>query len=186
MTKPKFFSTPDKFAAWLEKHHGAAEELLVGFYKRGAERPSMTWPESVDQALRFGWIDGVRRAIDEESYSIRFTPRKQGSTWSAVNIRRVAELEAQGLMRPAGRKAFAAREDAKSKTYSYERKEAAALDASLAAKLKANKKASAFMATLAPSYQRKIVHWVMAAKGEDVRLRRLSQAMAAFEQGEKL
>lgn len=146
----------------------------------------MTWPESVDQALRFGWIDGVRRAIDEESYSIRFTPRKKGSTWSAVNIRRVAELEAQGLMKPAGLKAFKARSDAKSKTYSYERKDEAALAPPLAAKLKANKKAAAFMATMAPSYQRKIIHWVMAAKGEDVRLRRLNQALDAFEQGKTL
>lgn len=186
MQKPMFFASPEKFAAWLARHHASADELLVGFYKRGSGKPSMTWPESVDQALRFGWIDGVRRSIDEESYTIRFTPRRPGSAWSAVNIKRVAALDARGLMKPAGKKAFAARAEAKSKTYSYEQKKAATLAAPLAAALKANKKAAAFMAALTPSYQRKIVHWVMSAKKEDVRRRRLRQAIAAFEAGKKL
>src|SRR5215207_3179776 len=106
---PTFFATPDELRAWLAEHHDSAPELWVGFYKKGSGKPSITWPESVDQALCFGWIDGVRKGIDETSYMIRFTPRKPRSTWSAVNIKRVGELTELGLMRPAGVKAFEAR-----------------------------------------------------------------------------
>ena len=184
--KPTFFTTPDAFRSWLDRHHQSAKELLVGFHRKGAGRPSITWPESVDQALCFGWIDGVRRRIDDDCYSIRFTPRRLGSRWSAVNMRRANELIAQGLMKPAGKKALEARSEAKSKTYSYEQSRATELETSLTKVLKANPEAETFMGSLAPSYQRKIVHWVMAARSAVVRLRRLRRAMSAFEKGKKL
>src|SRR5215831_1910377 len=109
MAEPKFFENPTAFRAWLEENHQTANELLVGFYKKGSGKASITWPESVDEALCFGWIDGVRKALDAESYSIRFTPRKSHSTWSAVNIKRVEELTRLGRMRPAGLQAFEVR-----------------------------------------------------------------------------
>src|ERR1700694_2071136 len=116
--EPKFFTTPADWREWLEKHHGQQKELLVGFYKKDSGKPSITWPESVDGALCYGWIDGIRRSIDDVSYSIRFTPRKPRSNWSAINIRRVAELTGQGLMRPAGVKAFEVRTEERSGVYS--------------------------------------------------------------------
>jgi uncharacterized protein YdeI (YjbR/CyaY-like superfamily) len=118
--KPRFFTTPQKFRAWLEAHHATSQELLVGFHKRGSGTASLTWPESVDQALCFGWIDGVRHRLDDASYTIRFTPRKPGSTWSAKNIARVAELSDMGLMHPAGLAAFERRTEARSGVYSFE------------------------------------------------------------------
>src|SRR6187455_2942056 len=121
-TRPRFFATREQFRDWLEQHHASAPELLVGFYKRGSGRPSLTWPESVDGALCFGWIDGVRRRIDDVSYSIRFTPRTPRSAWSSINIKRVAELMSHGLMHPAGIKAFEARRDDRSGIYSFEQK----------------------------------------------------------------
>ena len=111
--EPRFFATPQDFRAWLEEHHAGAGELLVGYYKKGSGRPSITWPESVDEALCFGWIDGIRRRIDDESYSIRFTPRRARSIWSAVNIARAGELIAEGRMTPAGLAAFEARDEAR-------------------------------------------------------------------------
>src|SRR6201994_5024445 len=121
--QPKFFKTPAEWRAWLEEHHGQQKELLVGFYKKASGKPSITWPESVDAALCFGWIDGVRRRIDDVSYCIRFTPRKPQSIWSLVNIKRVAELTRDGLMHPAGQKAFDARKEARSGIYSFEQTE---------------------------------------------------------------
>ena len=184
--KPTFFQSPEDFRAWLERHHGSAVELLVGFVKVRTGRAGMTWPQAVDQALCYGWIDGVRRSLDSARYAIRFTPRKPGSRWSAVNIRRIVDLKARGLMTPAGLKAFAARTEAKSRTYSYEQSRAPELEAPLARVLTANRKAAAFLKTLAPSYQRKIIHWVMSAKSPEIRLGRLHKAMAAFEKGRKL
>ena len=118
--QPHFFTTPQDFRAWLEKHHRTATELIVGFHKKASGMPSITWPESVDQALCFGWIDGIRRSIDDASYTIRFTPRKSGSTWSAKNIARVAELTEMGLMRSAGVAEFERRSEARSGVYSFE------------------------------------------------------------------
>jgi uncharacterized protein YdeI (YjbR/CyaY-like superfamily) len=184
--KPTFFDTPEEFRVWLDEHHDSESELLVGFLKKTTGKRSITWPEAVDQALCFGWIDGVRRSIDSTRYSIRFTPRKPGSRWSAVNIQRAADLEARGVMKAAGLSALATRSESKSRTYSYEQRQAPRLTPLLAKILKANKRAAAFMATLAPSYQRKVVHWVMTAKSADVQLGRLSKAMAAFEGGRKL
>src|SRR3954471_14082314 len=121
MANPVFFASSAEFRAWLEKHHESETELLVGFHKKATGKPSMTWSESVDQALCFGWIDGVRRSLGDESYTIRFTPRKPGSTWSKVNVAKVEELERNGLMRPAGRRAFDARTEDNTGVYSFER-----------------------------------------------------------------
>ena len=127
--QPTFFATPAEFRAWLERHHADRRELLVGFYKKSSGRPSITWPESVDEALCFGWIDGVRRSLGEEAYTIRFSPRQARSTWSAVNVRRARELIAEGRMTPAGLAAFEARGDDRTAIYSYEQRRAATLDA---------------------------------------------------------
>src|SRR5206468_3638871 len=125
--KPRFFATPDDFRAWLEKHHETDKELLVGFHKKATGRPSITWPESVDEALSFGWIDGVRHSLGDSAYTIRFTPRRTTSIWSAVNVARVAELTKLDRMRPAGVRAFAARTPERTGVYSFERLEAAKL-----------------------------------------------------------
>src|SRR5215210_1393944 len=118
--EPTFFKTPADFREWLERNHASERELLVGYYKKGTGKPSLTWPESVDEALCFGWIDGIRRTIDDESYSIRFTPRRARSTWSTVNVNRVAELTKLGRMQPAGLRAFEARDPKRSGIYTYE------------------------------------------------------------------
>jgi uncharacterized protein YdeI (YjbR/CyaY-like superfamily) len=181
--KPMFFAQPSAFRAWLEKHHLAAGELLIGFYKKGSGRPSITWPEAVDQALCFGWIDGVRRRLDDESYCIRFTPRRRTSTWSAVNIRRVAELKEQGLMQPAGLDAFGRRSEEKSRTYSYEQERGATLEDAWQKKLQANRKAWAFFQAQPPWYQRTAIHRVVSAKKEETRRRRLDALIEASASG---
>lgn len=172
--KPTFFATPAEWRSWLEKHHARESELLVGFYKRGSGEPSITWPESVDQALCFGWIDGVRKRVDDVSYTIRFTPRKARSIWSDVNVKRVQELTRQGLMQPAGLAAFEQRTEDKSGIYSHEQKDAPTLTDEYEKKLKANKKAWAFFQAQAPWYRRAATHWVVSAKKEETRLKRLA------------
>jgi uncharacterized protein YdeI (YjbR/CyaY-like superfamily) len=175
---PTFFATPAEFRAWLERHHADRRELLVGFYKRGSGRPSITWPESVDEALCFGWIDGVRRSIDGESYSIRFTPRQKRSIWSAVNIKRAGELLAEGRMRPAGHAAFEARTDDRSAVYSHERRSAAKLEPEQQAGFEADAAAWAWFQGQAPSYRRAALHWVTSAKRAETRERRLRTLIA--------
>jgi uncharacterized protein YdeI (YjbR/CyaY-like superfamily) len=152
--EPTFFATPDEFGAWLQEHHATASELLVGFHKKDSGRPSITWPQAVDQALCFGWIDGVRRRIDDASYSIRFTPRKARSTWSAVNVRRVGELTAEGLMHPAGLAAFERRSADRTAIYSYEQRRGAELDAEQERRFRANERAWAWFEAQPPSYRR--------------------------------
>jgi uncharacterized protein YdeI (YjbR/CyaY-like superfamily) len=175
VTEPTFFATPADFRAWLEEHHASAAELLVGFHKKGSGRPSITWPEAVDQALCFGWIDGVRRSIDDDSYSIRFTPRMPTSTWSAVNVARVEELARQGLMHPAGLEAFARRSPERTATYSYEQRAAAALDPEQERRLRADAAAWAFFQAQPPWYRRAATWWVVSAKREETRERRLAR-----------
>ena len=184
--KPTFFATPAKFRRWLEAHHENDKELLVGFYKRGSAKESITWPESVDEALCFGWIDGVRRRIDDEAYSIRFTPRKRTSIWSAVNVARVAALTALGKMRPAGLAAFAARTPEKTGSYAFERAEAATLTPAQEKKLRANRKAAAFFDAQPPWYRRTATHWVISAKREETRERRLATLIADSAAGRTL
>lgn len=183
--KPRFFRTPSAFRKWLEKNHDAKTELLVGFWKKGTGRPSMTWPESVDEALSFGWIDGIRRRIDDESYSIRFTPRKRGSTWSAINIRRVAELRELGRMHPAGERAFEARTEQNSRIYSYEKKPAS-LDPELEKRFRANREAWTYFSSQPPGYRRVAIHWVMSAKRESTRERRLATLIDDSAHGRRI
>jgi uncharacterized protein YdeI (YjbR/CyaY-like superfamily) len=169
--KPKFFRNPADFRAWLEEHHAAVPELLVGFYKQESGKPSMTWHESVGEALCFGWIDGVRKRIDDVSYSIRFTPRKPGSIWSAVNSERVESLVGAGRMQPAGLRAFEARRSNKVGVYSYEQRpdELVPPYAQMLAKHPGARK---FFDAQAPSYRRAAIWWVISAKQEETRLRR--------------
>lgn len=174
--KPTFFPTQTEFREWLEKHHQKETELLVGFYKVNSKKPSMSWSESVDQALCFGWIDGVRRSIDDESYSIRFTPRKKSSIWSAINIRRIEDLTKAGLMKTEGKKAFALRSEDRSGIYSHE-KQPSILDPDFEKQFKANKIAWEYFNTQAPSYKKIMIHWIMTAKQEKTRISRLEKTI---------
>jgi uncharacterized protein YdeI (YjbR/CyaY-like superfamily) len=170
---PAFYATPEAWRAWLERHHADEREHWVGFHKRESGRDGITWPEAVDQALCFGWIDGVRRRVDQTSYTIRFTPRKRNSRWSMVNVRRVGELRAAGLMRPAGIAAFEARTE--QGTYSYEQRDAAAFDPERERRLRANTAAWEHFSGQPPWYRRTATHWVMSAKREETRDRRLAR-----------
>jgi uncharacterized protein YdeI (YjbR/CyaY-like superfamily) len=180
-----FFASPAAFRKWLEKNHDKASELMVGFYKKDSGKPSITWPESVDQALCFGWIDGVRRRIDDVSYSIRFTPRKRTSTWSAINIARVAELTKLGLMQPAGLRAFEQRRDDKSAIYAYENA-VRTLDPADEKKFRANRKAWQFFNAQPPSYRRVSIYWITSAKREETRARRLATLIDDSANGQRL
>lgn len=171
--KPTFFKTPAAFRQWLAKHHDNVQELWVGFYKKGSGKRSITWPESVDEALCFGWIDGVRKSLDNDSYTIRFTPRTQRSAWSSMNIKRVGELTELGRMHASGLKAFGARDPQRSGTYSYEQRQRK-LDDEYQSKLKANEHAWDFFQAQPPWYQRTASSWVMSAMKEETRLRRLA------------
>jgi uncharacterized protein YdeI (YjbR/CyaY-like superfamily) len=175
--KAMFFATSADFRKWLEKHHDQHDELVVGFYKKDSGRPSMTWPESVDAALCFGWIDGVRRRTDDVSYTIRFTPRKKRSIWSAVNIKRVAELTALGLMRPTGIGAFEARSEERSAIYSFEQ-ENIAFEAAQEKLFRAQKNAWTYFQSQAKWYQRAATWWVIGAKREETKAKRLATLIA--------
>ena len=184
--EPVFFAQPSDFRTWLERHHEGESELLVGFYKKGSKRPSITWPESVDEALCFGWIDGVRRRVDDVSYSIRFTPRKAKSTWSAVNVKRVAELEKRGLLRPAGERAFAGRAEERSGIYAYEQKETARFNAAQRRQFRTAPKAWDFFQAQAPWYRRTATWWVVSAKRDETRARRLATLIEDSAHGRRL
>jgi uncharacterized protein YdeI (YjbR/CyaY-like superfamily) len=183
---PRFFATPAEFRAWFDEHHETARELLVGFYKKGSAKPSITWPEAVDEALCVGWIDGVRKSIDSESYSIRFTPRKPRGIWSTVNIGRVTELISLGRMRPAGLKAFEKRSEEKSSIYAYEQKESAQFDQAHERQFRANQSAWDWFQTQAAWYRRTATWWVVSAKREETRLKRLATLIECSEQGKKI
>jgi uncharacterized protein YdeI (YjbR/CyaY-like superfamily) len=172
--EPTFFAAPSAFRAWLEEHHERARELWVGFYKKGSGKPSITWPEAVDEALCFGWIDGVRKGIDDVSYTIRFTPRKARSIWSSVNVKRAEELARLGLMRPAGLSAFEARAAERSGIYAYEQRNAAELAEEYERRFRANRAAWDFFQAQAASYRRTAIWWVVSAKREETRLKRLA------------
>jgi uncharacterized protein YdeI (YjbR/CyaY-like superfamily) len=176
--EPTFFATAAEWRAWLARHHESATEVWVGFHKRGTGRPSITWPESVDHALCFGWIDGVRKSLGPESYVIRFTPRRRGSTWSSVNLRRVEELARLGLMQPAGRAAYAARTDAKSGIYAYEQREHARLTPAEERAFKRNKAAWTFFQAQPAWYRKTATYWVVSAKRETTRASRLATLLA--------
>ena len=183
--KPVFFAQQADFRKWLDKNHKKETELMVGFYKVGCNKPSITWPQSVDEALCFGWIDGVRKNIDEESYSIRFTPRKPNSIWSAINIKKIEVLTRNGLMKPEGLAIFDLRKENKSKIYSYE-KVAVPLRKDLEKKFTTNKKAWYFFKAQAPSYQKLCIHQIMDAKQETTRVNRLEKLIAVSEDGKRI
>jgi len=183
---PTFFRRPSELRAWLSKHGATATELVVGFYKVGSGTPSITWPQAVDEALCFGWIDGIRKRIDEQSYQIRFTPRKASSTWSAVNIRRVEALTAERRMKPAGQTAFGRRTEARSRTASYEQKEVPTLAAAAERRFRSRRKAWTFFSGKSESYRRKLLWWIVSAKQSATRERRLAQLIEASQEGTKL
>ena len=182
-----YFASPEAFRSWLRTHHGHKTELLVGFYKRQSGKPSLSWPESVDAALAFGWIDGVRRSVDGERYTIRFTPRKPTSIWSKINIAKAEALIAAGLMAPAGLKAFELRTAKRSGVYSFEQEpKKQGLPPEYEALLKKNKKAWAWFSRQAPWYRRTASHWVTSAKQEETRARRLAALIADSAAGQNI
>ena len=181
--KPKFFKTQAAFRKWLSENHQRKEVLWVGYYKKATKKPSITWDESVDEGLCFGWIDGLRKSIDEESYKIRFTPRKPTSHWSIKNINRINELIELKLVQPAGLEAYGRRKEKNSGRFSYEQ-EQVGLSKAYESKLKSNKKAWKYFQATSPTYRRKTSWWVMSAKQEATRLRRLNILIESSAKGE--
>lgn len=176
-SKATYFATPAELQRWFATHHTTASELLVGYHKRATRTPSVTWQESVEEALCVGWIDGVRRSVDANRYTIRFTPRRVSSIWSKINIATAERLIAGGRMKPAGLRAFEARTAARSGVYSFEQKQHA-LPPAMAKQLRANSAAAGYFSTQAPWYQRAAIHWVTSAKQEATRERRLATLIA--------
>ena len=184
--QPTYFATAREFREWLTSNAAQQTALLVGFMKRGSGAPSMTWPESVDEALCFGWIDGVRTRVDDERYTIRFTPRKLSSHWSAVNIERVAALTAEGRMQPAGLAAFARRTEAKSRQAAYEQPTTPELNAGELAQLQRNQAAWVYFATLPPSYLKRVIWHVVSAKKVETRTARFEALLSACVERRRL
>ncbi|GAB4040293.1 YdeI/OmpD-associated family protein [Spirosoma gilvum] len=182
---PTFFPTQADFRTWLVENHDKQNELLVGFYKVGSGKPSMTWSESVDQALCFGWIDGIRKSYDADSYTIRFTPRKPTSIWSDINIQKVEDLTRQGLMHPAGVAAYAKRQEHKSKIYAYEQKEVS-FSEEFEQTFRANETAWTFFQKQAPSYRKLVTNWVMTAKQPTTRQSRLDKLITFSADGKRV
>lgn len=183
--EPTFFENPTEFRHWLMANHATSTELLVGFFRKDSGKPSMSWPESVDQALCFGWIDGIRRNLDAISYSIRFTPRRAGSNWSSVNIERAQILIEQGHMQPAGLIAFTARRENNSGSYSYEQRSVDLVEP-YKRLLQENVAAWDFFQAQPASYRKAICWWIMSAKKEETRLKRLQKLMDFSAQGQRV
>lgn len=181
--KPAFFSSPAQFREWLARNHETVRELLVGFHKRDSGRESMTWTESVDEALCFGWIDGVRRRIDSHSYTIRFTPRKPSSIWSTVNITKMRELIAANRVHPDGMAAFERRSEKKSSVYSYENRHAAVFDADAEREFRRHTKAWKFFEQCPPWYKRTTTWRIVSAKRPETRAKRLAELIACCAAG---
>jgi len=182
---PTFFPTPSDLRKWFEKNHNKFDELWVGYYKKGTGKPSITWQESVDEALCFGWIDGIRKSIDEESYKIRFTPRRKGSIWSAVNTKRIKELIKLNLVKPSGLKVFNNRDEKKTELYSFEQVKVK-LPKEFEKKIKANKKAWVYFQQLPPSAKKLSTWWIISAKKEETKLNRLNTLIKCSEEGRKI
>lgn len=180
-----FFEKPADFRKWLEKNHQEETEIIVAFYRKALGKKSITWEEAVDVALCYGWIDSIRRKIDDQSYSNRFTPRKKNSIWSAKNTANIERLQRQGLMHPKGLEAFEHKKELLSKIYSFESK-AKELNEDFIKLFKINRKAWTFFTSQVPSYQKTIIHWIMTAKQEATRLSRLEKTIVASEEGKKL
>lgn len=183
--KPIFFKSPEEFRSWLEKNHKIKTELYVGYYKKATGKPTMTWSQSVDEALCFGWIDGIRRSIDKESYCNRFTPRRETSRWSTVNIKKVEELIKSGMMQPAGLQIYNKRKEEMSGISSYE-SEAKQLHEEFENKFKENKTAWEYFSRQAPSYKRTIIHWILSAKQEKTKLARLEKTITESEKQKRV
>jgi uncharacterized protein YdeI (YjbR/CyaY-like superfamily) len=180
--EPIFFETASAFRSWLKKYHKTATEIAVGYFKAGSGKKNMSWSESVDEALCYGWIDGVRNSIDGERYQIRFTPRKENSIWSVVNINKVEDLKNKGLMQPSGLSVFEKRKAGKSKIYAHE-KEEQSFTTAIEKYFKTSKAAWKYFQTLAPGYQKRSRNWVMGAKQDATRIKRLDQLIMEFESG---
>ena len=184
-TAPRFFAAAAAFRAWLKRNHEGATQLVVGFHRVASGKKSITYPQALDEALSFGWIDGVRHSLDATSYSIRFTPRRTGSIWSRVNLRHVARLEKEGRMTAAGRTVFAARDPAKTERYSFESLPRA-FPPAFAKRLAADAKAAAHFASMPPYYRRTVTHWVMSAKREETRERRFAILLESSGAGRRV
>jgi len=183
--KPKFFRTAHDFRKWLGIYHTKKDELWVGYHKRATGKLSMTWPESVNEALCYGWIDGIRKSIDDRAYMIRFTPRRPNSIWSAVNIKNFETLKRAGLILPAGQGAFDAKKEKHTNRYSFEQGTLTLLPA-YEKKFKSNKTAWEFFQSLPPSVKKPSIWYVMSAKREDTQLRRLFKLMRCSEKGQRI
>lgn len=181
----QYFESELHFREWLDKNWNTCTEVWVGFYKKGIDKPTLTWSQSVDQALCYGWIDGIRKSVDAESYVIRFTPRNPKSVWSDINIKKVAELTAKGLMKPAGLKLFEVRTDNNSRLYSFEQK-TIEFSGELLEKFKQNAKAWKFFKSMPPSYQKAATWWVISAKQEKTQQKRLETLINDSEAGLKI
>ncbi|MDP9097720.1 MAG: YdeI/OmpD-associated family protein [Verrucomicrobiota bacterium] len=176
--QPLFFPTPNALRQWFAKNHERVPELWVGYYRKDSGRPGITWPESVDEALCYGWIDGIRKKVDDESYKVRFTPRRAKSTWSAVNIARVAALTGEGRMQPAGVAAFARRVESNSARYSFENRESARLSADDEREFRHDPVAWEFFQRQPAGYRRLAAWWVISAKRSETRRTRLQRIIA--------
>ncbi len=183
---PIYFTSPDELRDWFDANHQTATELWHGSYKKAAGKPTVTWSEAVDEALCVGWIDSVRYSLDPERSAQRFTPRRKGSNWSAINIAKVKELTAQGRMRPAGLAAFEARTEERSAIYSYEQLHLAALAPDEDAAFRANEMAWDRFQALPPSYRRTAIYWVVTAKKPETRVRRLATLIEDSAAGRRL
>jgi uncharacterized protein YdeI (YjbR/CyaY-like superfamily) len=186
VTEAIYFASPEEFRAWLDEHHGSETEVLVGYWKKATGKPSLTWSQAVDEALCFGWIDGVRRGVDDERHYQRFTPRKPRSTWSAVNIAKVEQLRSEGRMRPAGEAAFARRREDRSGTYSYEQRNDPVLEPEHEARFRADTAAWEYFMSTPPSYRRPALWWVTSAKRPETRERRLATLIEDSAAGRRL
>jgi len=186
VTEGLYFASPEEFRAWLEEHHEGQTEVFVGYWKRATGKPSLTWSQAVDEALCFGWIDGVNRRVDDERHVQRFTPRKPTSNWSAVNIAKVEQLRAEGRMRPAGEAAFARRREAESAIYSYEQRKNPVLEPEQQERFKANAAAWEFFMSCPPSYRSPALYWVISAKRPETRERRLTTLIEDSAAGRRL
>lgn len=184
--EPKFFKTPADFRKWLEKHHETESELLVGFYKKGTGKQSITWPESVDQALCFGWIDGIRKSGDEESYHLRFTPRRPTSIWSAVNIAKMEKLLAGGQVWPMGKAAYEKRTESKSRVYAFEQKEDPVLPPEMEKRFKEESEAYEFFMKQAPSYRKAVLYGIVSAKKDETKESRFVKLLQASKDGKRI
>ena len=183
---PRFFATPLKLRQWFEKHAHCKEELHIGYYKVHTGKPSITWPESVDEALCFGWIDGIRHRIDEQAYRIRFTPRRERSHWSAVNLSRVTILIKEGLMRPAGLTAYEKRSEKNSRQASYERVEPPEFSEWQLQQLQRSKKVWQAFEQLPPGYRKRVTHWIATAKRRETQIKRLDSLIQTLKSGGRL